>query len=150
MNGIKEVQKKQGAVKVALRIQEPLENVITELKNLIRTYKVPWQLSRIITKIMVGDEKQRIKLLDELIFASSAVRSLQSIAYDSDLQNLGTYLDEEFNCLESIRRLLLELAQSSNEHEIAAIKADIIDLCDDIKRWISKVKNVTAKVSATF
>lgn len=150
MNGTKEVQNKQGAVKVALRIQEPLEKLIIELRDLIKTYKVPWQLSHIITKIMAGDEKHRVKLLDELIFAASAVRTLPNLAYDSDLQNLGTYLDEEFNCLESIRRLLIELAQSSNENEIAAVKDDIVDLCDETKRLISKVKAVSAKVSATF
>jgi hypothetical protein len=150
VNGTKEVNTKQSVITLILNLQKPLKELMEEILALMDTYKHAWQLSQTMTKIMMGTNKKPIKLPDELIFASSAVRTLPNLENDMNLENLGFYLDHEFSCLESIRRLILELAQSSNEREIAAIKDDIKDLCKENLNWIKQVNSAAAKVSAAF
>jgi len=150
VNGTKAVNTKQSVITLVLSLQKPLKELTEDILNLMDTYKHAWQLSQAMTKILMGTKKQPVKFLDELIFASSAVRTLPNLVREIDLQNLGSYLDAEFSCLESIRRLILELAQTSNKRVIAAIKDDIKDLCKENLDWIKKVNSITAKMSSAF
>ncbi len=150
VNGTKEVNTKQNVITLILNLQKPLKDLMEDILGLMDTYKHSWQLSQTMTKIMMGTRTRPVKLPDELIFAASAVRTLPNLENDMNLENLGFYLDKEFGCLESIRRLIVELAQSSNEREISAIKDDIKDLCRENLDWIKKVNSAAAKVSAAF
>ncbi|MBW2994368.1 hypothetical protein KY315_03035 [Candidatus Woesearchaeota archaeon] len=150
VNGTKEVNTKQSVITLVLNLQKPLKELMEEIITLMDTYEHAWQLSHAMTKILIGSKPKPVKLPDELIFAASAVRTLPNLVRDIDLQNLGTYLDAEFSCLESIRKLILELAQASNKRVIAAIKDDIKDLCRENLSSIKKVNSIATKMSAAF
>ena len=146
---VKEVHA-DSTMSLVLGSQRELELLVEKIRKDIPRYKgIPGHWTPVLIGILGNNSNQGI--MQKLMTAQSIIQSLPDMPYNSSLQKIAAYLNDEFNFLSDINKLITsELVFAREKGTIDAILDEIKRACDMIAARIRSTRTEAANVPSAL